>query len=119
MERRDPAEEEDEDEDEELMEVDESADEEKDSNADGDSESDTEDDPELRKKIEEAFVNSGLNIDSRDSDVSDSSSGEDMDDEQMFQLDEQLAMIFRSRTKGKGGTSTLPPHKTISTKFLT
>lgn len=68
-------------------------------------EEDAEDDAELRKKIEEAFGAVGLDVHSGNSDddsVSESDE-EPMNDEQMFQLDEQLADIFRSRAKAKGG----------------
>ncbi|GJJ11974.1 hypothetical protein Clacol_006212 [Clathrus columnatus] len=100
LERRDPTEE-------EEMEVDELPEEsESDSQSenDDDDDSDSEDDPELRKKIQEAFGVNGVDVDADGiGGDSDSESNEEaMDDDQMFQLDEQLAEIFRSRSKTKG-----------------
>jgi len=64
---------------------------------------DVEEDPELRRKIEEALRISGIQGASEGSEDDDSESEEElMDDEQMMQLDEHLAEIFRSRVKEKG-----------------
>lgn len=63
---------------------------------------DVEDDPELRRKIEEALRINGIQAvkhdEASESDAA-SSNEELMDDDQMMQLDEHLAEIFRSRAK--------------------
>ncbi|KAI0060788.1 hypothetical protein BV25DRAFT_1827328 [Artomyces pyxidatus] len=60
---------------------------------------DEEEDEELRRKITEALRANGIESATG---LSDDESEEEMDDDQMMAIDDQLAQIFRERTKGKG-----------------
>ncbi|EJD46060.1 hypothetical protein AURDEDRAFT_63592 [Auricularia subglabra TFB-10046 SS5] len=89
----------DEDEDAEVDDEDEDSDDDDDDSIDDDDDDDEEEeaDPELRSRIEEALRLSGVEPAGEDSDE------ELMDDDQMMQLDEHLADIFRLRKSEKGG----------------
>jgi DNA polymerase phi len=100
LERRDPAEDGDEDVDDAEDEGDDEDEDESDSanevqEEDAEEDAQDEDDPELRRKLEEAFGKSGLDEVDEDEEL--------MDDEQMMAIDEQLAEIFKSRSKDAKG----------------
>lgn len=119
MERRDPAEDGSHDEDSEGIDEDDDAEDEKgveegdqdEEDEENDDGSDEENEDEeatnaLRKALEEAVGMKGVNAD--DGESSDAESDEEsMDDEQMMQIDEKLAAVFRSRVEErKKGKST-------------
>ena len=67
---------------------------------DDDETGDEDEDPELRRKITEVLRANGIEAATGLSD--DEEEEDQMDDEQMMAIDDQLAQIFRERTKGKG-----------------
>ncbi|KAG8764681.1 DNA-directed DNA polymerase [Ceratobasidium sp. 428] len=69
------------------------------SSEEDDSDDDAEVDPEFRKQVAEALQVNGMapNEDGSDSDESDSEDEVMLDDEQMMQLDEHLAKVFKSQ----------------------
>ncbi|KAB5592609.1 DNA polymerase phi subunit [Ceratobasidium theobromae] len=84
-----------------------------DSDEDGSEESETEADPEFRRQVAEALQVNGMAAADNDGSDSDSENEVPLDDDQMMQLDEHLAKVFRSQagnTKERKGAQREATH---------